>query len=283
MRLAVCSWSLRPESVEELVAGIGQVAQHSSAGSHGNELGVQLALDPIRRGGWDLSTTRDALQRAGIPIVSGMMEMEAEDYSSLESIRHTGGVRLDEHWARNLEAARANAEIAEALGLSLVTFHAGFLPHEASDPLREVMLDRLRQVADAFAQCGVRVGLETGQESAHTLLDVLRDLELGAQLGVNFDPANMILYGMGDPVQAFSDLLPHVLQVHLKDAVATQVPGTWGEEVVVGTGEVDFAALIRVLREHDVDCVLEREAGETRVADLAAGAKHFMELWQPGG
>ena len=271
MRLGCCSWSLRPKNVDELIAGI----QHVSGGMPG-EFGVQLALDPLRRGEWNLEETRSKLSAAGIPILSGMMEMIGEDYSSLDTIRETGGVRVDEHWLGNLEAARGNAQLARALGLDVVTFHAGFLPHEASDPERGVMLDRLRQIAALFAEQGVRVGFETGQESAETLLGVLAEFG-GSDVGVNFDPANMILYGMGDPHAALRSLSPHVVQVHLKDAIATRVPGTWGEEVTVGMGEVDFSLLVDILREHalEVDLVLEREAGEQRVEDLRAGLNHI--------
>ena len=88
--------------------------------------------------------------------------------------------------------------------------------------------------------------------------------------GVNFDPANMILYGMGDPVDALRRLAPRVRQVHVKDARAARMPGTWGEEVRVGTGEVDWPAFFGVLRAGapHVDLMIEREAGEDRVGDI---------------
>src|SRR5207244_3794505 len=105
-------------------------------------------------------------------ILSGMMAMKGEDYSTLESIRRTGGVRPDEHWPENLAAAAANARIASALGMRLVTFHAGFLPDDRADPTRRAMLDRLRAIADAFAQRDIAVALETGQETAGTLAAV---------------------------------------------------------------------------------------------------------------
>jgi L-ribulose-5-phosphate 3-epimerase len=99
-------------------------------------------------------------------------------------------------------------------------------------------------------------------------------------VGVNFDPANMMLYGMGDPIEAFRLLLPRVVQVHLKDATATDTPGTWGAEVPVGSGEVDWAAFGDVLRSADraIDALFEREAGEERVADIRAGHAALAEV-----
>lgn len=232
---------------------------------------LQLHLDPLRVGAWSEAETIRVLAREDIVLRSGMMSMEGEDYSSLDSIRRTGGVRPQSTWATNREAALANAKLARRLGLDLVTFHGGFLPHERADPERKILLERLREIADIFGAEGVRVGLETGQESAATLLEVLADLA-HPTLGVNFDPANMILYGMGDPIAALRELAPHVLQVHIKDAKPASSAGQWGEEVCVGTGAVDWRAFFGVLREQhvDVDCMIEREAGSQRIEDMTA-------------
>jgi sugar phosphate isomerase/epimerase len=237
---------------------------------------VQLHLDPIREGAWTLETTHRELRDAGVTILSGMMSMQGEDYSTLESIARTGGVRPDSTWHANFKAAERNATIAKELGLTLVTFHAGFLPHggsRAEQAERAKMIERLRQLAEVFGSRGVRVALETGQEKADTLLSVLKDVNAGLgdarRVGVNFDPANMILYGMGDPIAALRALRGQVVQVHVKDAVATTTPGTWGEEVPVGKGQVDWKAFFGVLGEGAAcDCVIEREAGEARVEDV---------------
>lgn len=238
---------------------------------------VQLALDPIRVGNWSLIETREALAGAGITIASGMMAMEGEDYSTLDSIRRTGGVAPDSTWPNNLRAAERNAGIAAELGLRLVTFHAGFIPHDPAEAQRTVIIDRLRQLSDVFAASGVRVAFETGQETADTLLSALDDLDR-PQVGVNFDPANMILYGMGDPVEALRRLALRIAQIHVKDAVATATPGTWGREVRVGTGDVHWPAFFAAMRERGIECdlMVEREAGEDRIADMIA-ARELVE------
>jgi sugar phosphate isomerase/epimerase len=155
-----------------------------------------------------------------------------------------------------------------------VTFHAGFLPEDDGDPERAVLLDRLRAVADLFADRGLRLGLETGQETAETLAAVLDELER-PNVGVNFDPANMILYGKGDPVEALRRLAPRVVQVHVKDAVPTNAPGTWGRETPVGAGAVDWPAFMAVALAIDppVDFVIEREAGADRTDDVRAASE----------
>ena len=261
MRLAVCSWSLSRKDLPELVVR----AQRCGVTA------LQLALDPVRES-WGVAETGSALSDAGIEVCSGMMEMAGEDYSTLESIRQTGGVRLDEHWQQNLAAARANAAIAEELGIQLVTFHAGFIPHEGGDPLRSQMLERLREICDVFLDRSIEVAFETGQETAETLLDALRELDRSG-VGVNFDPANMILYGMGDPIDAVRRLASRIRQVHIKDAVPAKVEGEWGTEVVAGQGSVDWDRFLGIISAlvPGVDLVIEREAGDERVLDVRTG------------
>lgn len=267
-RVGVCSWSLRPGSPRELASQLAACGVDA----------VQLALDPVREGRWDEAETVGVLREAGIAVVSGMMGAAGEDYTTMDSIRRTGGVRPDATWPDNLKAARENAALAARMGLPLVTLHAGFIPHDRSDPERATLIDRLRQVVDAFADRGVRVGFETGQESAATLLDALDELDRPGA-GVNFDPANMILYAMGDPVQALADLAPRVVQLHVKDALPAAQPGEWGTEVPAGEGAVDWPAFFRVVGERlrDRDLIVEREAGDHRVQDAARAVAMVRE------
>ena len=82
----------------------------------------------------------------------------------------------------------------------------------------------------------------------------------------------MLLYDMGEPVAALGALAPWVRQIHVKDARRTRVKGTWGSEVPVGTGEVDWRRFFSVVTERElaVDLMIEREAGDDRVGDIRA-------------
>jgi sugar phosphate isomerase/epimerase len=219
------------------------------------------------------------LRNEGFSIISGMMSMRGEDYSTLRSIARTGGVRPDETWSDNLHHARAVAELAGREGIGLVTFHAGFIPEPNRDPQRRKIITRLQTIADIFRAEDVRLALETGQETAETLLEALNELDR-PEVGVNFDPANMILYGMGDPIEAIDRLHDHVRQIHVKDAVPTQTPGEWGREVPAGEGAVDWEALFEVAGSISppVTCVIEREGGAQRIEEIIAARNLVMNV-----
>ena len=266
-QIAVCGWSLRPPNVQELVAQLKTIGIPR----------VQLALDPPRESPELWGGAGVFCKQHGIAIVSGMFSCVGEDYSTLETIRATGGLVPDSTWAENWNNIQAVAAIAANLRLRLVTVHAGFLPHDANDPQFHPLLDRTARVADLFESYGIDLGLETGQETAETLKLFLTLLNR-PNVGVNFDPANMILYDKGDPVAALRELGPWLKQCHIKDARRTRIPGAWGQEVLVGTGEVDWRAIFEVLAELKFEgrLAIEREDGNQRDADIIA-ARHYIE------
>ena len=268
-RLAVCSWSLQPADPTTLVNQL-------------RELGltrVQLDLDPLRENAAVWGKTPEVLADAGITVVSGMFRTVGEDYTSLETIRRTGGLVPDETWPANWENLQQTVRIARQLGLEIVMTHAGFLPHDPADPAFAKMIGRMREVARLFADNGLTLCCETGQESAASLVTFLEHLA-EPNVAVNFDPANMLLYNNGDPVAALRTLGPRVKSCHLKDAIVTKVPGTWGDEVPIGTGQVDWSAFFATMEDIGFPgfFCFEREAGNQRLADIAAGHDFIQRL-----
>jgi len=270
-QIGVCSWSLQATSPQDLAEKVKAVGVKK----------VQLGLVPHRddHGTWD--GAQEILGASGIEIVSGMFSTIGEDYTTPATIRRTGGVVLDGYWEENLKLAAGAAASAAAMKLPTVTVHAGFLPHDPKDPEFDKLSGRVLKLVEIFGEQGVSLLLETGQESATTLLTFLDEMKKrgAATLGVNFDPANMILYDMDEPIEALRRLVPYVQQVHVKDARRTKVKGDWGEEVVVGTGEVDWVEFVRILAEAGFtgDYIFEREAGADRVGDIAKGIEHLKK------
>lgn len=260
-RLAVCSWSLLPTDPRDLAAKLRATGIHR----------VQLELGPLSENPKTWGDTEKLFRQEEITIVSGMCRCVGEDYSTLDSIRVTGGIAPDSTWEQNLKNLRAAAAQAKRLGLKLVTFHAGFLPADESDPAFKKMIERLDTVADIFMVQNILLGLETGQETALQLAHLLHELN-HPNIGVNFDPANMIMYDKGDPVKALHVLAPWIRQVHIKDARRTRKPGTWGEETPVGGGEVDWRGFFSTFKHviFNVNLAIEREHGSDRIADIRA-------------
>lgn len=267
-RLGVCSWSLQPSSSGELVEKLEKIGLKR----------IQLDLDPLREHPEPWADLAERLSAAGISLVSGMFRTVGEDYSSLESIRETGGLVPDSTWAENWQNLQQTVTQAKQLGLTTVMTHAGFLPHEPSDPNFEKMVQRMRDIASLFADHGLTLCCETGQESAEGLVTFLEHLP--ENVAVNFDPANMLLYGNGDPIEALRTIGARVLTCHLKDAKLAQVPGTWGEEVAVGQGEVDWPLFFQTMKEigYQGDFCIECEAGDQRLEDIIRGRDFVRKL-----
>jgi L-ribulose-5-phosphate 3-epimerase len=220
---------------------------------------------------------RRTLERTGLAAAAGMVGFDGEDYSTIEAIRRTGGIVDPATFPERLQRCRRWGTAMASLGMRHVTTHAGFLP-EPGQPHYAAVCARLAQAVDALHEAGLTVGLETGQEPARVLVQVMEDLGRDV-LSVNFDPANFILYGSDDPLAAARALAPAVSIMHAKDGTPSGRPGeVWGEDVPLGTGNVDFAAVIRALEQGGFRgaIIVEREAGNNRLGDIAA-AKTLLE------
>jgi L-ribulose-5-phosphate 3-epimerase len=276
-QIGVCSWSLQATGPQDLAEKVNALGLKK----------VQLGLTPHRDDPGTWEGTQETLAKSGISIVSGMFSTLGEDYSTPAAIQKTGGIVPDEHWEGNQDLAQAAAKLAQQLGVKLVSTHAGFLPHEPSDPDFAKLSGRVVTLAKMYADIGGSLLLESGQETAETLLAFLEEMaKLGASnVTVNFDPANMLLYDMDEPNEALRKLVSQVQQVHVKDANRTTVKGDWGEEVVVGTGQVDWVAFVRILAEADYegDYIFEREAGDDRVGDISKGITALKAAMQEVG
>jgi len=268
-RLGFCTWSVQPTSIDDLIDKAKQIGLAR----------MQLGMDPIRAEGAPGGKWADAgkkLKDAGITVGGGMFMSVGEDYSTIQSIHRTGGIVPDDTWPSTWENFQKMAPALASLGATYVMFHAGFIP-DKGHPVFDTVAQRLQKVADLCADHGITIGLETGQEAAATLKAFL-ETAARPNVGINFDPANMILYGSGDPIAALKLLIPHVQQLHIKDAKPSDQPGqSWGEEVVVGTGDVDWPSFFKVLNDANFtgDLAIEREAGNSRVADIRT-AKEFV-------
>ena len=260
--VSICSWSLR-QDVHELAESMRKM-----------DIGyVNLAVRPaLQKGG---KKFLQAVREQDWTISSTMIDFPCEDYSTLESIKKTGGVGPDEHWEENRELALGAINVTAELGAKYLLMHAGFIDHKQPDYARK-FYDRIRLLADAAREKNIKFLMETGQETAGQLRHFLEEMRHPA-LKVNFDPANMILYDKGNPLEAIKVLAPWIKHVHIKDALRTKTPGTWGIEVPWGEGEVGSNIFLRTLKEIGFTGALaiEREAGDDRFGDIKKAAERL--------
>lgn len=189
----------------------------------------------------------DRLGSLGITLTAVFGGFEGESYADIPTVIRTVGLVPPETRAARTREMKQIADFARLLGVDVVALHLGFVPHDPSDPLYRQVLDVTRDVCDHCARQGQRLHLETGQEPADALLRFIGDVERD-NLFINFDPANMILYGSGEPIEALEKVGRFVRSVHCKDGKWARNPGQeWGAEVPLGEGDVGMERYLRTL------------------------------------
>jgi sugar phosphate isomerase/epimerase len=170
------------------------------------------------------------------------------------------------------------SDFAKHCGIAAVQTHCGFIPENPNDPLYKETVTAIREVAQYCKRNGQNFRYETGQETPITLVRAIQDVGLDNQ-GVNFDLANLILYGKANPVDAIELLGPYVQGIHAKDGLWPTNTKDLGQEVPIGKGKVDFPRIIRRLQElkYRGAVTIEREiSGPQQVEDVQA-AKAYLE------
>jgi len=191
----------------------------------------------------------------------------------------TIGLVPPEYRAMRVEALKKGASFAAACGIPCITTHAGFIPESPTDPLYRGSVDALAEVARHCKKVGIYFCFETGQETPITLLRVMTDIGTN-NLGVNLDPANLLMYGKANPIDALDILGPFVRGVHAKDGEYPTEPGKLGVEKPLGDGRVNFPVLIPKLKGFGFSGALtiEREiSGPQQVVDI----KRAIEILGP--
>ncbi len=182
----------------------------------------------------------------------------------------TLGLVPPEFRKERVAALKKWADFATWIGAPAVITHCGFIPENPSDPNFPGVLDAIKEVAEYCKSKGIGFWFETGQETPVTILRVIERVGTG-NLGVNLDPANLILYGKGNPIDSLDVFGQYVKNIHVKDGFYPTNGDNLGREVKVGDGKVRFPEFMKRLKEIGFkgELIIEREiSGDQQTKDI---------------
>jgi L-ribulose-5-phosphate 3-epimerase len=224
-----------------------------------------------------------ALRDEDFTIVTVFCSYVGESYKDVPTVQSTVGFIPPDTRTEREQRTKDVSHFAAALGVNSIACHIGFVPEDPEHPDYVAVRDMVRRICDHAALHGQTFALETGQEPADVLLQFLKAVNR-PNLGINFDPANLIMYGTGDPILAVEVLHEHLLSVHCKDGVwPPKMPaGALGTETPLGEGAVGMDKFIAKLKqlgykgtlnvEHEID---DREQ---KMVDMRKGVELLNRL-----
>lgn len=222
-------------------------------------------------------------REAGITVTCVFGGFDGESYADIPTTQKTVGLVPPATRSDRTAEMKEIADFAKLLGVNVVGLHVGFVPHDTKDPLYGEVVTITRELCNYLKKSGQALHLETGQETADDLLRFIGDVGVD-NLFINFDPANMILYGTGDPIVALKKVGKYVKSVHCKDGKWAKNPGKeWGAEMPLGEGDVGMETYLRTLKEvgYTGPLTIEREIPQEparQKAEIGGAVKLLNEL-----
>ncbi|MBM4039475.1 MAG: sugar phosphate isomerase/epimerase [Planctomycetes bacterium] len=215
------------------------------------------------------------VKKSGITLTTVFCGFDGERYDDIPTVQQTVGFVPKATRAARVEKARQIADFAKILGVKNVAAHVGFVPEDHTDPDYKAIVTTVGAFADYLKKNGQNLCLETGQETGECLLRFIKDLGR-SNVKVNFDPANMILYGSGEPIPALKLVGKYVAGVHAKDGIWPTEKDKLGTEVPLGKGKVNIPRFVQTLADigYRGPLTIEREiTGDQQKKDIVKARK----------
>ena len=173
---------------------------------------------------------------------------------------HVLGLVPSAYRANRVLELKKGIQFAHDLGVKQVTTHVGFIPENPLTTEYQETVSAVRELVTFCLSLDITFNFETGQETPVTLMRFIEDIGLPNQ-GINLDPANLLLYGRGNPIDAVSVYGDKIKGVHIKDGFYPGTGETLGKEVSPGSGMVNFPLFLEALNRIDYqgDYIIERE------------------------
>jgi len=215
-----------------------------------------------------------------IKITSLICGFEDEDYQDIPTIKRTVGLVNPATRGKRVLRVLSYSDFALELEVEIIQAHIGFIPENTSGSNYKELVLALQKIADYCKENNQSFTLETGQEKALVLSKFIEDVNR-LNLGVNFDPANMLLYDADDPIKALDILGKYVIGVHCKDGKRPERKGELGKEYPLGEGDVGIEKFVDKLRKigYTGHLTIEREiSGEKQIRDILKAKELLQKL-----
>ena len=223
------------------------------------------------------SRWKQALADEQFELATVVCAYNGEDYADVPTVERTVGFIPRATRRERVERTLAASDFARELGVGSIACHVGFVPHSPDNPNYIAVREAVRRICDHAGANGQTFALETGQEPAEVLAAFIKDVNR-PNLAINFDPANMILYGTGDPIQALETVFPWVVSVHCKDGVWPAKAGALGVETPLGKGAVGMDKFIAKLKSLGYKGILSIEREIDNTEEKKADIRTAVEL-----
>jgi len=217
---------------------------------------------------------RKASEKAGVRISSVFLLWEGQRFDNKDGPA-TMGLVAPKFRKERLASGKKFCDWAVRMGVRSITCHIGFIPDDEKDPIYQGFIAVMRELAVHCAKNEQIFCFETGQELPSTLKRTILDVGTG-NLFVNLDPANLILYGKANPLDAEAIFGEYVRGMHAKDGVWPNRDEVLGHETPLGEGMVRFDLLIPRLKAKGFQgpVTIEREiSGPQQRVDIQCGMK----------
>ncbi|MBN1352750.1 sugar phosphate isomerase/epimerase [candidate division KSB1 bacterium] len=218
-----------------------------------------------------------ASEATGVAISSCFLLFEGQKYNLADG-PDTMGLVAPAHQQRRLRLAKEFSDLVREMGVNSITCHVGFIPDDPRDSRYIQFIEVMKEVAEYCGENDQIFCFETGQELPSTLLRAMHDVNTG-NLYINLDPANLILYGMANPLDAIEIFGEYVRGMHAKDGVWPNRNESLGLETPLGEGKVNFGLLLPRLKAKGFSgpVTIEREIrGPQQRVDILK-AKKFLD------
>ena len=227
-----------------------------------------------------IAQIKEAVQETGVEITTVFCGFPGESYADIPTVRATVGLVPENTRAERVARVMEIADFAQKIGVERVAAHIGFIPEDENDARYPALVETVQKICEELQKRGQVFALETGQETAKTLRRFIDDLQR-ENIRVNFDPANMILYGNDNPIAAMPLLADWIDGVHCKDGKWPTEEGKLGHETPLNEGDVNIPEWIKALLATGFTgpLTIEREiSGEEQKKDIRKAVKLLNEL-----